>query len=332
MADGDTQEQGTADGGSDAASLAPSPPSRRRMWMLIGLAAVVVAVIGAVVFATRPDDSNTVATGGPVAADGVSEGEVTVQLAQTDGFYIEGFEVGLRFETADGDVIASTLWSDVVESAEDPSIDDYYDAVLHQPVPAGTVVVRAQIEIGPGGPPAVPDLAGEMACELTVEVAADATKAVEVVFEQGDDCLREALNPVTSTSAAEPGATTAPPDPADPVTSPTVPPDVVGTSGPPVVTTEPTTATTAPATLQIGVGYSVDVDLDCEAFELGGTWVLVDGDVRSWQPAGERHEGGTLTLDSATTGTFRGDAQGTKVATFRVLGVDEQPDCRPVPR
>lgn len=56
------------------------------------------------------------------------------------------------------------------------------------------------------------------------------------------------------------------------------------------------------------------------------------GDPSSWQPPGERHEGGTFTIDTPTTGTFRGDHEGVKTGTFRRLGPDEAPTCVPQPR
>lgn len=60
--------------------------------------------------------------------------------------------------------------------------------------------------------------------------------------------------------------------------------------------------------------------------------VLVGGDTSGWQPPGERFEGGTFTLDTPTSGTFSGDAAGTKVATFRLLPAGEEPACRPAAR
>lgn len=88
-----------------------------------------------------------------------------------------------------------------------------------------------------------------------------------------------------------------------------------------------------PADLPVGSQHSVDVDLVCAAFALAGsTWVVDKGDVSTWQPPGERHEGATLTIDRPGHGTFRGDVAGTKQATFRRLGPDEPVDCVPEPR
>lgn len=66
-----------------------------------------------------------------------------VRIEETGGAFIEGFEVGLRFAAADSTVLASTLWTDFVESFRVDSIEDYYDRVLEQDVPAGTVVIPA---------------------------------------------------------------------------------------------------------------------------------------------------------------------------------------------
>lgn len=117
-------------------------------------------------------------------------GTIAVHIEDVDGVFIEGFEVGLRFETPDGEVIASTLWSDFVQSLGVESIDAYYDSVLEQAVPAGTVVVLASANIGPGGPPEVPNLAGDLRCRLEVDVPASGRVDVEVTFSDEDDCLR----------------------------------------------------------------------------------------------------------------------------------------------
>lgn len=117
-------------------------------------------------------------------------GTVAVHIQEVDGVFIEGFEVGLRFETPDGDVIGSTLWSDFVESQGDASLDAYYDSVYEQEVPAGTVIVRASANVGIGPPPEVPDLDGDLRCRLEVEVPDAGRVDVEVTFDDPDDCLQ----------------------------------------------------------------------------------------------------------------------------------------------
>ncbi|MEQ1788315.1 MAG: hypothetical protein ABL966_14780, partial [Acidimicrobiales bacterium] len=81
----------------------------------------------------------------------------------------------------------------------------------------------------------------------------------------------------------------------------------------------------------IGVGYYVDVDTACGAFRLGGTvWIVEDGDLSGWSTP---HEGGTFTLDSPEHGTFAGDQQATKSATFRIPQANDQTACTdPAPR
>lgn len=106
-------------------------------------------------------------------------------------FYIEGFDVGLRFEDAAGEVLASAIWTQHVESVHpDAEITDFYDTVLEQPVPAGTAVVWADVTIGGSGGPLVPDTTGRLPCRLPVEVRAGKTVAVEVRFEEEPRCLR----------------------------------------------------------------------------------------------------------------------------------------------
>jgi hypothetical protein len=85
----------------------------------------------------------------------------------------------------------------------------------------------------------------------------------------------------------------------------------------------------------VGVGYYVDVDVECAggSFALGsGVWVTDDEAVVGWADPSERHEGGTFTLDGEDHGTFVGDAEGTLVADFRKLGPAEDIFCQPQPR
>ncbi|MBL8777752.1 MAG: hypothetical protein JNK12_17555 [Acidimicrobiales bacterium] len=288
--------------------------SGRRGWVLAAACVFVAVALGAAILARSGGDDVVVQTG-PAAGSEDGPGSITVQLEPDVCCFREGFEVGLRFETADGEVIGSTLWSDFVEASGDDSMGAYYDSVLTQEVQAGPVVVRAEVSIGAGPPPVPPDLEGDLACSLEVEVAPDETVAVEVLFDEADDCLRRLTDPPTTTNTSQAPTTTMP---------------LTTTSVGPV--TEAPMTTTSIASLAAGVGYYVDVDLDCLAFELSGIWVLVDGDPRSWQPADERFEGGTFTLDSLSTGTFVGDFAETKVATFRLLAGDETPNCVPVPR
>jgi hypothetical protein len=130
--------------------------------------------------------------------------------------------------------------------------------------------------------------------------------------------------------------TTEPADPTTTVPERTQPP---ATTGP----LEPTTTVAAPTLpegpregageLVVGSEHHVDVDLDCRAFFLGDQlFVLEEGDPRSWQPDGEPFEGGTFTYEGDGRGTFRGDAAGTKVATFRIPGPAEDWSCAPQTR
>jgi hypothetical protein len=128
----------------------------------------------------------------PIPTDTATDGRgtINVRLETVEGVFIEGFEIGLRFETPDGEVIDSTLWSDFVNSLGDPDIDAYYSSVLEQEVPAGEVVVLATVNVGIGPAPEVPDLGGELRCRLDVDVPADGSVDVVVTFSGDDDCLQ----------------------------------------------------------------------------------------------------------------------------------------------
>ena len=120
--------------------------------------------------------------------DGPS-GTVAVRLQRIEGYFVEGFELALRFETAAGEVVDALSWSDFVRSVEpDPPLRAYYESVLEQPVPAGTVVVLATVEIGEVAAAEVPPLDGELRCRASVDVPVGGRVEVEVRFAR-EDCL-----------------------------------------------------------------------------------------------------------------------------------------------
>jgi hypothetical protein len=141
-------------------------------------------------------DDRSVETTAPDEDDEGGDGEtgtITVQLEPTQGIFIEGFAVGLRFTDADGEEVKALTWDDFVaelDPASNPNI--YYEAVLEQEVPAGTITVGTDVNIGIGPGPEPPDLeADPMPCELEVEVPAGETVALEVSFDDAiEDCLR----------------------------------------------------------------------------------------------------------------------------------------------
>ena len=149
--------------------------------LLIALALVTTVAV------TACGGNTGAVTGGDQAS---GSGVIAVHIEELDGVFVEGFEVGLRFETPDGEVIGSTLWSDFVESRADASLGAYYDSVLEQDVPAGTVVVLASANVGIGPPPEIPDLDGPLRCRLEVVVPQDGRVDVEVTFDDPDVCLR----------------------------------------------------------------------------------------------------------------------------------------------
>lgn len=291
---------------------------QRRRTVLLALAAVTAVALVSTWALTRssaPDDvvvaSEADGSGG--AADAGS-GEIRVELEEVDGAFIEGFEVGLRFETGEGELIASTLWSDFVASTGRTDMDAYYDSVLNQSVPAGTVRVSAEVNIGAGPPPSIPDLSAELPCLLVVEVDPGGVVVVEATFSDAPNCLRLVQGADTSNSTTT-------------------------TTSPPVVAAAPTatvpsvaTGPAEPVALDVGSSHYVDVDLACQAFELAGVWMLVEGETTTWQPPGERHEGGLFTVERPGYGRFVGNAIGDKTATFRLLTPNESPSCSPVAR
>lgn len=143
--------------------------------------------------ATTTLDPATTSTSIPLSTIPLSgpTGTLAVHLQPVDGVFIEGFEAGLRFETADGQVIYATLWTDFVKSTGSTNLRDYYDSVLEQAVPAGTVVVLATVNIGAGPGPVTPDISGELRCRLEVDVPVDRLIEVELAFDRQGNCLTQ---------------------------------------------------------------------------------------------------------------------------------------------
>ena len=105
--------------------------------------------------------------------------------------FIEGFEIGIRIETGDGEVLFKTLWSDYIASLGDTNIRAYYDSVLTQEQPAGPVVVLATVNVGAGPAPVTPDIDGPLNCQLKVDLPPAGQIEVEISFNGTPDCVRQ---------------------------------------------------------------------------------------------------------------------------------------------
>lgn len=116
---------------------------------------------------------------------------VVVQLEAVQGFFTEGFEVGLRIEDENGASVIATLWSEFVESQSGASASDYYGSVLEVEVPAGSLSIFATANVGIGPGPQIPDVSGDLRCRLDVSAADGERIDVEVSFSGEDDCLRQ---------------------------------------------------------------------------------------------------------------------------------------------
>lgn len=151
--------------------------------------------------------------GGPAAADSTADhetgtlavdstadhetGTLAVRLEEIDGVFIEGFEIGLRVETPDGEVLDALLWTDFVASLDRNDIDAYYDSVYVLDVPAGDIVVLADVNVGMGPAPSVPDLESDLPCRLVVHVPPGGRVEVQATFDDSTRCLRPVEDPVS---------------------------------------------------------------------------------------------------------------------------------------
>jgi hypothetical protein len=137
-----------------------------------------------------PEDNTTVPEGDGTDGD-AGQGTVVVRLEPTDAIFIEGFEVGLRFDDPDsGEELKRIVWSELVASLGEGA--DSYTTVLEQPVRAGTVRLGTDVNIGIGPGPEPPDLdAARLPCELDLDVPDGGTVTVEVSFDDStQDCAR----------------------------------------------------------------------------------------------------------------------------------------------
>jgi hypothetical protein len=120
---------------------------------------------------------------------GGGTGTLAVALEPIEGVLIEGFELGVRVESADGEVLDRVVWNDFVAAEGDGTIEAFYESVYETEVPAGTVTVLAAVSVGIGPPPEPVDPDGALNCELDVEVPAGGRVEVEVALNPEGDCL-----------------------------------------------------------------------------------------------------------------------------------------------
>ena len=149
-----------------------------------------LAVVALIATAACGDNSDPTLSGDDTSGPTEETGIVAVSLEPVDSLLTEGFELGLRYETADGEVLGTTQWTEFVAQQEGDAATDFYGSIHEQSVPAGPVTVLATMNIGIGPPPIKPDVNGELRCRLDIEVPAGGMATVEVLFDGTDACLR----------------------------------------------------------------------------------------------------------------------------------------------
>jgi hypothetical protein len=121
-----------------------------------------------------------------VAGAGADEGTLAVNLEPTDGVFIEGFDVTLRYYDVGGVEVESVEWHETVPP--NANAEQWYRHVHRQEVPAGAVTLKSWMRISPGGPIPPPSGPG---CTTPVLVGADDQVRVTLLFTndpQSGDC------------------------------------------------------------------------------------------------------------------------------------------------
>jgi hypothetical protein len=137
------------------------------------------------------DHSTTTSTSvvDPVRANGT----LAISLQPIEGVFIEGFEIAVRVETSEGEVLYASLWTDYIKSTGDMNLRNFYDSVLTQAVPAGPVVILATVNIGIGPGPITPDLFGDLKCRLETDVPAGGETQIQIAFDSQTNCLSQII-------------------------------------------------------------------------------------------------------------------------------------------
>jgi hypothetical protein len=182
----------------------------------LGVVIAVIAVVALALVLTRDsssDDNDRTATGaepddssadGGGSGDGgggsgaAGEGTLAVGLEPTEGIFVEGFDVTLRFFGADDELIAEREWSEIAAEAGGADPNGYYTYVHSEPVPAGPVKLVSYMRISPGGAIPPPQDPG---CETSVDVADGDTVRVTLLF-NGDPAAPGGCAAVTAASAS----------------------------------------------------------------------------------------------------------------------------------
>ena len=157
----------------------------RSLLLLTAAPALAVALLAA----CSDDDAGTSGAAPAETGRDGGTGTTAVAIEPVDGVLIEGFELGFRLESADGEVLDRVEWNQFVSGQGDVPIDAFYDSVYEREVPAGTVTVLAQVNVGIGPPPERVDPDGDLNCTLEVEVPAGGRVEVEVALDPEGDCL-----------------------------------------------------------------------------------------------------------------------------------------------
>jgi hypothetical protein len=141
---------------------------------------------------TTSQDSSTTTSTSVVDPDGVN-GTLAISLQPIEGVFIEGFEIAVRVETSEGEVLYASLWTDYIKSTGDMNLRNFYDGVLTQAVPAGPVVILATVNIGMGPGPITPDLFGDLKCRFETDVTADGETQIQIAFDAQTNCLSQII-------------------------------------------------------------------------------------------------------------------------------------------
>jgi hypothetical protein len=118
----------------------------RSSWLSAAAFAVPALLLSGCDPGPRAQNFSSSSAAQPVAA---AKGTVLLRLEKIDGVLIEGFQLQVRLEAPQGQLLLSSTWADLVRGLHPkPTLIEHYDSVIRTSVPAGSFVLSTVMHPG----------------------------------------------------------------------------------------------------------------------------------------------------------------------------------------